>query len=404
MNSKIESARPLRIETLAVHGGEYIDPATRSSSPNLVMSSTYAPREVAGFSARDEENYDGYIYARSGSPTVRQLELKLAALEGAEDGKCFASGIAAAHALIMGRLSAGDHAIFPESNYVGIAELARDSLPRFGIKASFVDTTSAKSVAAAITPQTKLLWLESPANPTLQLANIAALSTLAHSKGVRDVVVDSTFATPIATKPIELGADFVVHSLTKYIGGHGDAMGGVVLGRKIELAALTLEATVHFGGVLSPFNAWLILRGAATLPIRMRAHEEQALVIARWLEQHKAVARVYYPGLPSHPQHELAQRQMKNFSGMITFQTKENGLAIARRMVEKLQHIHYAVSLGHHRSLIYWIATDDIEKSTYCHPAEAANRLRALMGDGIFRLSVGIEHADDICADLERCL
>ena len=403
MNTKIESAKTIKVETLAVHGGEYIDPATRSSSPNLVMSSTYAPREVAGFSARDEENYDGYIYARSGSPTVRQLELKLAALEGAEDGKCFASGIAAAHALIMGRLSAGDHAIFPESNYVGIAELARDSLPRFGITASFVDTTSAEAVAAAIAPQTKLLWLESPANPTLQLADIAQLSTLAHNKGVRDVVVDSTFATPIATKPIELGADFVVHSLTKYIGGHGDAMGGVVLGRKVDLAALTLEATVHFGGVLSPFNAWLILRGAATLPIRMRAHEEQALVIASWLEQHDAVARVYYPGLPSHPQHELARRQMKNFSGMITFQTKENGLAIARRMVEKLQHIHYAVSLGHHRSLIYWIGTDDIEKSTYRHPAEAAGRLRALMGDGIFRLSVGIEHADDICTDLERC-
>ncbi len=403
MNTKMENAKAIKVETLAVHGGEYIDPATRSSSPNLVMSSTYAPREVAGFSARDEENYDGYIYARSGSPTVRQLELKLAALDGAEDGKCFASGIAAAHALIMGRLSAGDHAIFPESNYVGIAELARDSLPRFGIKASFVDTTSAEAVNNAMTPQTKLLWLESPANPTLQLADIAQLSKLAHSKGVRDVVVDSTFATPIATKPLELGADFVVHSLTKYIGGHGDAMGGVVLGRKIDLAALTLEATVHFGGVLSPFNAWLILRGAATLPIRMRAHEEHALVIANWLEKHEAVSRVYYPGLPSHPQHELAKRQMKNFSGMITFQTKENGMAIARRMVEKLRHIHYAVSLGHHRSLIYWIGTDDLENSTYRHPPEAAGRFRALMGDGIFRLSVGIEHAEDICSDLERC-
>jgi methionine-gamma-lyase len=166
---------------------------------------------------------------------------------------------------------------------------------------------------------------------------------------------------------------------------------------------LNLEAGVHFGGVLSPFNAWLIMRGAATLPIRMRAHEEQALAVASWLETHPAVTRVYYPGLPSHPQHELARRQMQNFSGMISFQTRENGADIARRMVERLQHVHFAVSLGHHRSLIYWIGTDDIEASTYRHAPEAARRYRELMGAGVFRLSVGIEHAEDICADLARC-
>lgn len=394
---------PPHIETLAVHAGESVDSATRSSSPDLVMSSTYVPRELTGFSARDEAGYEGYVYARSGSPTVRQLEQKLAALEGAEDGRCFASGIAAAHAVIMGRLSAGDHAIFPETNYVGIAELARDSLPRFGIATSFVDTTSAAAVADAITARTRLLWLETPCNPTLQLVDIRELAALAHDKGVRDVVVDSTFATPIATRPLELGADFVVHSLTKYIGGHGDAMGGAVLGRRAELEALNLEATVHYGGVLSPFNAWLILRGAATLPIRMRAHEEQALAVATWLETHPAVERVYYPGLPSHPQHALARRQMRNFSGIISFRTRENGVAIARRLLERLQHVHFAVSLGHHRSLIYWIGTDDIEASTYRHPPEAARRFRELMGDGVFRLSVGIEHAEDICADLGRC-
>jgi methionine-gamma-lyase len=403
MNDKTKTGQALHVETLAVHAGEFVDPATRSSSPNLVMSSTYAPRELTGFSARDEESYAGYVYARSGSPTVRQLEEKLSALEASEDARCFASGIAASHAVIMGRLSAGDHVIFPESNYVGTAEFARDSLPRFGIKASFVDTTSAEAVAKAITSQTRLLWLETPSNPTLQLADIRQLSDLAHDKGVRDVVVDSTFASPIATKPIELGADFVIHSLTKYIGGHGDAMGGAVLGRKADLDALNLEAAVHYGGVLSPFNAWLILRGAATLPIRMRAHEQQALAVARWLEKHPAVARVYYPGLPSHPQHELARRQMKNFSGMMTFQTKENGADIARRMVARLHHVHFAVSLGHHRSLIYWIGTDDIEKSTYRHTPEAAQRFRDLLGIGVFRLSVGIEHADDICSDLARC-
>jgi methionine-gamma-lyase len=400
----MDKTEKMRIETVAVHAGEFVDPATRSSSSNLVMSSTYVPRELMGFSARDEGDYEGYVYARAGSPTVRQLEEKLAALEGAEDARCFASGVAAGHALIMGRLSASDHVIFPESNYVGIAELARDSLPRFGITASFVDMTSAEAVADAITPMTKMLWLETPCNPTMQLADIAALSKLAHEKGVRDVVVDSTYASPIATRPLELGADFVMHSLTKYIGGHGDAMGGAVLGRKVELDALKLEAAVHFGGVLSPFNAWLIMRGAATLPIRMRAHEEQALVVAAWLEKHPAVLRVYYPGLPSHPQHALARKQMKNFSGMMTFQTRENGAEIARRMVERLKHVHFAVSLGHHRSLVYWIGTDDIEKSKFRHGPEAAKRFREIMGNGVFRLSVGIEHAEDICADLARCL
>jgi cystathionine beta-lyase/cystathionine gamma-synthase len=393
----------LKDETLAVHAGEFVDPVTRASSPNLVMSSTFAPEALTGFSARDEQDYDGFVYARVGSPTVRQLETKLAALEGAESALCFASGIAASHAVIVGRLSAGDHLLLPESNYVGVAELARDTLPRFGIEVGFADITSPDAVAAGIQPNTRMLWLETPCNPTMQLADIAGLAKIAHGKGVRDVVVDSTFATPMATRPLELGADFVVHSLTKYIGGHGDAMGGCVIGRKAELDALNLEATVHYGGILSPFNAWLIIRGASTLPIRMRAHEEQAMVVARWLEAHPAVSKVSYPGLSSHPQHELARRQMRNFSGMMTFQVRGNGPEIAARMVKELRYVHYAVSLGHHRSLICWIGTDDIERSTFRHEGEAAGRFRRLMGDGVFRLSVGIEHSDDICADLGRC-
>jgi len=368
------------------------------------MAATFLPRQLTGFSAHDENAEAGDVYARFGSPTVRQLEQKLAALEGAEDARCFASGIAATHALVMGRLSAGDHVVFPENNYSGVAEFARDSLPRFGIKTSFVDTTDAEAVSAALVPATRMLWLESPSNPTLQLADIRHLAELAHQRGVRDVVVDSTFATPMATRPLQLGADFVVHSLTKYIGGHGDAMGGAVLGRKSELDALNLEAGVHFGGVLSPFNAWLILRGAETLPMRMRAHQEQAMAVAQWLEQHPAVSNVRYPGLAAHPQHELARRQMSNFSGMLTFQTHEEGSAVARRMIERLQYVHFAVSLGHLRSLVYWIGTDDILKSTYRHQSGAQARFRAIMGRGVFRLSVGLEHASDICADLDRCL
>jgi len=404
MAGKPGSNRGWHTETTAVHAGEFIDPATRASSPNLVMSVTFAPEEVTGFSARDEQGYEGFVYGRVSSPTVAQLQDKLAALEGGEAALCFGSGVAAAHALICGRLGRGDHLIVPDANYVGIAELARDTLPRFGIEVSYVDVSRPEEVAAAIRPNTRMLWLETPANPTMKLCDIATLAQLAHERGVRDVAVDSTYATPIATQPLRLGADFVVHSLTKYIGGHGDAMGGGVIGRNAALEALNLEATVHFGGVLSPFNAWLILRGAATLPIRMRAHEEAAMKVARFLEEHPAVTRVFYPGLPSHPQHDLAKRQMRNFSGMMTFQTKRPGPEIAAKMVKELEIIHYAVSLGHHRSLVYWIGTQDIQASTFRHGPEQLQRYRDFAGDGVFRLSVGIENPEDLIADLARVL
>ena len=390
--------------TVAVHAGEAVDPVTRASSPNLVMSATFAPSEVAGFSARNRQGYEGFVYARLSNPTVLQLEQKVAALEGAEMALAFASGMAASHALLAGRLSRGDHLVISDANYVGTAELVRDSLPRWGIEVTTTDTSDPAMVAAAIRPDTKMLWIETPANPIMRLSDIAALSALAHGRGVRDVVVDSTFASPVATRPLQLGADFVVHSLTKYIGGHGDAMGGAVAGRADDLTALNLEATVHYGGVLSPFNAWLILRGAATLPIRMKAHEESALAVARWLEAHPKAKAVFYPGLPSHPQHALAQRQMKNFSGMLTFQTHEPGHLVAARMVERLKVVHYAVSLGHHRSLVYWIATDALMQSSFRLSPEAEARYRRFAGDGVFRFSVGIEDAADIIDDLAGVL
>ncbi len=390
--------------TTAVHAGEGVDPVTRASAPNIVMSATFAPEEVTGFSARNRGDYEGFVYARVSNPTVRQLEEKLAALEGAEAAQCYASGMAASHALLAGRLSRGDHLVISDTNYVATAELVRDSLPRFGIDVSLVDTSDPQQVDRAIRGTTRMVWMETPANPIMKLSDIRAVSDVAHGRGVRDVVVDSTFASPMATRPLELGADFVVHSLTKYIGGHGDAMGGAVLGRRSELDALNLEATVHYGGVLSPFNAWLILRGAATLPLRMRAHEETAILVAGFLEGHSGVSSVVYPGLPSHPQHELARRQMRNFAGMMTFQTRTSGLEVARRMVERLKVVHYAVSLGHHRSLIYWIPTAALMASTFRHEGEALARYRAFAGEGIFRFSVGIEDADDICADLDRVL
>ena len=369
-----------------------------------MLSSTFVPDELAGFSALDPGNYSGHIYTRFSNPTTQDLENKLCALEDAESACCFASGMAATHALLASRLNSGDHLVVSDINYGGTAELVRDSLPKWGIEVALVDSSDLDAIKKAIKPNTKMLWIETPANPIMRLTDIQAAADLAHSMGVRDVAVDSTFASPIATKPLQLGADFVIHSLTKYICGHGDAMGGVVLGRRADVETLGTDARVHYGGVLSPFNAWLIARGAATLPMRMNAHQKSALTVARFLEQHTGVASVFYPGLESHPQHELACRQMANFSGMLSFRVHEDGDTVARRMISRLRLVHHAVSLGHIRSLIYWIPTAEMMASTFRLDVEGERRYREFAGDGLFRLSVGIEDGDDICEDLECAL
>jgi len=216
--------------------------------------------------------------------------------------------------------------------------------------------------------------------------------------------VDSTMATPVATKPLALGADLVAHSLTKYLNGHGDALGGAVIGRKQAMAQLRQGALIHFGGALSPFNAWLIRRGLHTLELRMKAHEASARQVALYLESHPAIKRVIYPGLPSHPQYALAQRQMSNFSGMLTFQTKEDGAEVARRLYRKLQVFTYAVSLGKQRSLLFYIPTADILKSSFTLQGTALQSYRDFAGDGIFRVSIGLEAPEDLCADLDQAL
>jgi len=237
----------------------------------------------------------------------------------------------------------------------------------------------------------------------LRLTDIELIASIAHQAGIK-LAVDSTFATPIATKPLLLGADFVIHSLTKYLGGHGDALGGALLGSKADLTPLRKKTAIRLGGVISPFNAWLIMRGIATLPIRMRVHEENALKVAGYLENHPKVIKVIYPGLPSHPQYELAKRQMKNFSGIITFQV-ENGSEQAKIFAEKLQIIHYAVSLGHHRSLIFYLNSKDLLQSSFkLNTPEQLASWNNFAGEGIFRFSVGLEDADDIIADLEQAL
>jgi methionine-gamma-lyase len=387
------------LRTAAVHAGESPDPATNAASPHIVMSTTYVVDQPVPFSAMDRDDGEQpFVYTRWGNPTVRQLERKLAALEGAEDGRAYASGMAAISALLFSLLSSGDRVVVSDVAYPGTAELARHTLRRMGIEVVLVDTSDLAAVRTALESPAALVWLETPANPIMRLTDIEAVAALAHEAGA-DVAVDSTFATPVATRPLELGADYVVHSLTKYIGGHGDALGGAVLGSAHRMAALDLEATVHYGGVISPFNAWLVLRGAATLPIRMAAHEAGALAVAEALEDHPAVLRVMFPGLDSHPQHDLARRQMACFSGMLTFQV-EDGEAVALRMMKELRLVHYAVSLGHHRSLVYWLPTDGLMESTYRLEGDQLAAYRSYAGDGVFRLSVGLEDPADLVEDL----
>jgi methionine-gamma-lyase len=390
-------------QTKAVHAGEFPDPSTKASAPNLVMSTTFVASADTGFSVEGMEENSAWVYTRWGNPTVHQLEEKLAAIEQAEAAVAFASGMGAISALLLHLLKAGDHAVVSDVAYAALAEITNELIPDLGVEISKVNTSDLGALQAAVKRNTKLVYIETPCNPLLRLTDIAAAAAIAHSAGAK-LAVDSTFATPAATKPLQLGADFVVHSLTKYLGGHGDALGGAILGYGDDLAPLRKKTAVRLGATLSPFNAWLILRGLATFPIRMKAHQENALKVAAYLEQHPRVKRVLYPGLPSHPQHELAKRQMKNFSGIITFQA-ENGRELARTLAQKLQIVHYAVSLGHHRSLIFYLDSAELLQTSF--KLSTAGQLAswsAFAGEGIFRLSVGLEDADDLIADLEQAL
>ena len=390
------------IQTLSIHAGEKPDPATGASAPNLVMSSTFVVDEEISFSANNLTTETPFVYTRWDNPTTQQLEQKLAVLEQAEACIAFASGMAASAAVMLAHLSQGDHLIISNTNYPGTAEFARDTLTRLGIDVSPVDTSELSNISAAMRGNTRMVWLETPSNPLLRISDIKGAADIAHAQNAL-LVVDSTFASPIATRPLTLGADLVIHSLTKYIGGHGDAMGGSVCGNQALIGPLRGEALVHYGGVISPFNAWLIMRGMATLPLRMRCHQQNALALARFLENHDRVEKVFYPGLESHSQHALARSQMDNFSGMISFRT-ENPKQVAARMMQKLEVIHYAVSLGHHRSLVYLMQTEDLIGSSYRLQDQELEKYQAAAGEGIFRFSVGLEDAEDLIDDLERVL
>lgn len=394
---------PVGAQTLAIHAGETPDPITKASSPNLVMSTTFVVDADTGFSVENFQENDPWVYTRWGNPTVDQLEVKLAALEEGESAIAFGSGMAAITTLLFHLLRAGDHAIISDVAYAALSEITKDMIPEYNIEITKVNTSDEESIHNAIRANTKLIYIETPCNPIIRLTDIRKVAEIAHAAGAY-LIVDSTFATPAATKPLKLGADFVIHSLTKYIGGHGDALGGIIIGSKEYLTPLRKKTAIRFGGVLSPFNAWLILRGIATFPIRMRIHQENALKVATFLESHPKVERVIYPGLPSHPQYELAKRQMNNFSGMLTFRVKD-GSEQARIFAERLQIIHYAVSLGHHRSLIFYMNSKDLLQTTFRFDTpEQISSWKEYAGDGLFRLSVGLEDADDLIKDLEQAL
>lgn len=392
-------------ETRAVDAGLLIDPTTGAIAPNISMSVNNALMPGDGaFSADGVEDLAAlpYLYARWTNPTVRQLEQRLAALEGGEDALASATGMAAIAGMMLTLLKAGDHLIVSDVCYAGAAELTQRVLPEFGVEVTAVNMARLDLVEAAIRPNTRLIHCESPVNPILRVIDLAALSALARRNGLL-VSVDSTFATPVATRPLSLGVDLVIHSLTKFINGHGDALGGAVIGRRELVAQIRGRAGVYLGATLSAHSAWLIMRGIDTLYPRMRMASDTAMAVAGFLESHPQVERVLYPGLSSHPQHDLAKRQMDIFGGMIGFRTRDPK-ATASRLAERLRVVHYAFSLGHQRSLVVLLDTDEMMASTYRLTGEPLADYRAYAGDGLFRLSIGLETPDDIICDLDQAL
>lgn len=392
-------------DTLALSGGLIIDPATKAIAPNISMSvnNVLMPGDGA-FSADGIDDLTAlpFLYARWTNPTVRQLEQRLAALEAADDAVATATGVAAIGATFLTFLKKGDHLILSDVCYAGANELARRILPDFGIEVTPVNMSCPQDVAAAFRPNTKLVHCESPCNPILRLTDLAAIADLARRHGAL-MSVDSTLATPVATQPLTLGADLVIHSLTKFINGHGDALGGAVCGRKELVEKIRARAGVYLGASMPAMNAWLIMRGIDTLFPRLRTISDTALQVATFLQNHPAVTAVTYPGLASHPQHGLAKRQMEIFGGMVTFQVEDPG-RIARQLAERLKVAHYAFSLGHQRSIVVLLGTKDMMASTYQLEGDQLEDYRRFAGEGVFRLSVGLEAPDDLIDDLDQAL
>jgi cystathionine beta-lyase/cystathionine gamma-synthase len=371
-------------ETLAIHAGQAPDPATGAIMTPIYQTSTYVQEDVG--------RHKGYEYSRTGNPTRTALESCLAALEAADFGLAFASGMAATDALLR-LVQPGQHVLVGNDVYGGTYRLFERVLRDYGLAFSYVDMADLDAVAAGLRPETRLVWLETPTNPFLKIADIAAVAGLAHRGGAR-VAVDNTFASPYLQQPLRLGADFVVHSTTKYLGGHSDVVGGAILtgDRRAYDRLRYLQNAV--GAVPGPMDSWLVLRGVKTLALRMDRHCANAARIARFLAGHPAVERVYYPGLPDDPGHALAARQMRDFGGMVSFLVKGDEAA-ARRAAAGTRLFALAESLGGVESLIE-------HPASMTHASVAGSSLA--IDPRLIRLSVGIEHADDLIADLRSAL
>ncbi|HSD21752.1 MAG TPA: cystathionine gamma-synthase [Anaeromyxobacter sp.] len=379
--------RKLSFETLAIHAGQSPDPTTGAIMTPVYLTSTYV-QESPGV-------HKGYEYSRTQNPTRHALQDCLAALEGARHGLAFASGLAATDA-ILHLLEAGDHVVASDDVYGGTFRIFDKVYRRHGLSFSYVDMSDPANVERALTPRTRLVWIESPTNPMLKIVDLAAVAAIARSHGAR-TVVDNTFATPYFQRPLAHGIDVVAHSTTKYLNGHSDVIGGAVVTNDPELHDRIKFLQNAVGGVPSPLDSFLVLRGLKTLHVRMERHAENAFAVARFLEGHPQVERVTYPGLPSHPQHALAQRQMTGFGGMLTFVIR-GGLDAARAFLENVRIFACAESLGGVESLI--------EHPAIMTHASVPRETREALGiaDGLIRVSAGIESADDLLADLERGL
>lgn len=383
--------------TRAIHAG--YDPAEEHGAltPPLHLTSTFAFESAEAGGEMFAGTRPGHFYSRISNPTTDLLERRLASLEGAEAAVATASGMGAITATLWSFLRAGDEVITDQTLYGCTFAFLRDGLTRFGVTVKQVDMTQPDALAAAITDQTRIVYFETPANPNMRLVDIAAITRIAHGAGAK-VVVDNTYATPCLTRPLALGADIVVHSATKYLGGHGDLVGGLAAGGVEDMARVRLCGVKDMtGAVMSPFTAFLVLRGLKTLSLRMARHSQSAQTVARWLEEHPAVAQVFYPGLQSFPQRDLASRQMASGGGMMAFELK-GGHAAGVAMMNRLQLIRRAVSLGDAETLIQHPAS--MTHSPYTPEERAA----AGIGEGMVRLSVGLEDVADILADLAMAL
>ena len=386
---------PYKFATKAVHAGQHPDPLTGSVSVPIYETSTFVFKSAEQGAARFADTEEGYIYTRLGNPTIRALERNVAELENGEDARACASGMAAIYTAVTSIVKKNDHVVATDCLYGGTLKLFSDILPKFGIEFTLVDSSNVANVEAAIKENTKLIFIETPTNPTLKLTDLQAVSKIARKHGIT-TMVDNTFMSPYFQRPLELDADIVVHSLTKYLGGHSDLVGGIIVSSNPFFKTLD-PLLKNTGATLGPFEAWLTLRGIKTLPIRMERHNENAIKVAEFLETHPKIKKVYYPGLKSHPQHELARRQMSGFGGTLSFELK-GGLEAGRKLMNSVKLCLLAVSLGAVETLIQ-------------HPASMTHaivpkeeRLKAGITDSLVRISVGIEDVTDIIQDLKQAL